>query len=177
MDTQPEPSSLASAAAGDLDAQKLTLERDKLAFEIRKFESDQTNRKLEARKLAAEVLQLRRPWYWKAAYLGPLSTITVAIVGGLIASGTDFLKDDVIKINKDRDKLSQDVQGLRSIQTQLSAQNAGLEESEKRRNGPRCRHAGDRRIGLAGSQESHDHTIDRVLRSRLRLVCGCPNLC
>jgi len=48
---------------GILNPQTLQLEKDKLAFEIRKFEADQTKRRYEESKLQEELRELCRPWY------------------------------------------------------------------------------------------------------------------
>ena len=111
---------------GGLEAQKLQLERDKLAFEIRKFDADEVKRQNEAAKLAEKVRELRRPWYQKPAYIGPLATITVAVVGGFIAFGTDVFKSNVIALRGERDQLSKAVNDLGSAKARLAGQNASL---------------------------------------------------
>jgi hypothetical protein len=118
MAAQHEASS--NSPTGDLEAMRLKLERDKHDLEVRKFEADQLKRELEARKLQEEVHEFQRPWYVKPAYVGPLSTVTIAIVGGLIAFGTDVFKSNVLTLRKDRDELTQSVSVLRQAQTKLS---------------------------------------------------------
>jgi hypothetical protein len=110
----------------DFESQKLQLEKDKLAFEIRKFDEDQTKREREAAKLEEEIRELRRPWYQKPSYLGPLATFTVAIIGGTIAFGTDVFKSNVFGLRNERNQLSRSVHDLNSDKTRLSADNAKL---------------------------------------------------
>src|ERR1700722_5546472 len=118
---------MANNADGDgLEIQKLQLEREKLAFEVRKFDEDQAKRELESTKLKEEVRELRRPWYQRPSYLGPIATITVAIIGGLIAFGTDVFKSNVVALRSERDQLSQNVKDLGSAKTKLSAENSKL---------------------------------------------------
>lgn len=112
--------------AGALEIQKLKLEQDKLALENRKFEAEQLKREREERKLDEEIIDLRRPWYRKSAYLGPLSTIVVAIVGGVIAFGTDVFKSNVITISSERNQLAQKVKELSSLKAELSISTARL---------------------------------------------------
>jgi hypothetical protein len=86
---------------------KHDLERDKLGFEIRKFEADQTKREFETDKLREELLELRRPFYRRPAlFLGPLSGVLVAIVAGFIAFGTDVLKTNVAALINTRAQLT-----------------------------------------------------------------------
>ena len=63
----------------DLEKQKLDLDRDRLALEIRKFEADQPKRELELSKLGEELKEIRRPWYIRSqrCFLGrfPLSSL------------------------------------------------------------------------------------------------------
>jgi len=56
--------------------------------------------------------------------LGPIATITIAIVGGLIAFGTDVFKSSVFALRSERDLLSQSVKDLSAAKAKLSADNA-----------------------------------------------------
>lgn len=110
----------------DFEQQNLQLEKDRLAFEIRKFDADQTKRQCEVEKLEEEIRELRRPWYKKAAYLSPIAAITVAIIGGMIAFGTDVFKSNVLALRSERDQLSQSVKDLTSAKNTLTAENDKL---------------------------------------------------
>src|ERR1035441_6067638 len=89
-----------------LEEQKLALERGKFEFQIRSWEADAIKRKLEAEKAQEEVNELRKPWFKKASYLGPIATITIAVAGGLIAFGTDVFKSKVTDLIQKRDDLT-----------------------------------------------------------------------
>ena len=114
----------------DFETQKLQLEKDKLAFEIRKYDEDQTKREREAAKLELEISELRRPWYKKPSHFGPLVTVSVMIIGGIIAFCTDVFRTNVFALRKERDLLSQSVRDLSSDKKKLSGDNATLRTAE-----------------------------------------------
>jgi hypothetical protein len=117
-----------SDGSEDVEIQKLRLERDRLAFETRKFDEDRPRREQELAKLSEEIRELRRPWYQRPSYLGPLATICVALVGGMIAFGTDVFKSNVIALRSERNHLAQSVRGLTSEKSKLSAENSALRQ-------------------------------------------------
>jgi hypothetical protein len=117
-----------SGIQGELDAsEKLRLDRDKLSFERQKYDEEATKRRLEAEKLEQEIRDLKRPWYGKPSYLQPLATLLVAIVGGVIAFGTDVFKSNLLTLQREREKLQAENEVLQGQAQSLSARiNADL---------------------------------------------------
>ena len=109
-----------------LEEQKLALERGKFEFQIRSWEADAIKRKLEAEKAQEEVNELRKPWFKKASYLGPIATITIAVAGGLIAFGTDVFKSKVTDLIQKRDDLTKQKGQLTTQVRDLSLSIKGL---------------------------------------------------
>ncbi len=113
----------------DFEKRKLKLEKEKLAFEKRKFDADEERRNLEAAKLREEVRETRKAWYRKPAYLTPVTTVIVAVIGGSIAFGTDVLKSNVVALRKERQELSPIVEALQKDYKTLSTEIRSLQKS------------------------------------------------
>ena len=106
----------------DLERQKFALEKCKLKLELQKYDDDKATRDLAREKAQEELRDLKKPWWKKPAYLSPMATIMVAIVGGLIAFGTDALKSNLPRLLSERQELSKKNMELRSKSSQLSDQ-------------------------------------------------------
>jgi hypothetical protein len=134
--SHPKPEQRTSSLEND----RLDLEKEKLAFDVRKFDADESKRKLEAEKLSEELRDLRRPWYKKPSiFLGPLSTVIVAIIAGIIAFGTDVLKMNVaalinkkMELSAENRKLSEEIAGkVLQLQKAIDDSQKRLQESER----------------------------------------------
>jgi hypothetical protein len=80
----------------EIDIRKVALDERRLDFEIRKYEDDKASRELAFQKATADLDKVKeditkvredirlakRPFYGNPAYLTPLATICVAILGG-----------------------------------------------------------------------------------------------
>ena len=90
----------------EIDALKVALDERRLEFEIRKYEDDKEAREISLEKAREDLRSGKRPFYGNPAYLGPLATICVALLGGFFAFGTNLLNSDVLKLKADRDALN-----------------------------------------------------------------------
>jgi hypothetical protein len=106
----------------DLEFRKLSLEEKKFAFEVQKHSEEKPLKDLEREKTAAELGELKKPWWRKAPYLAPVATISVAIVGGILAFGTDLLKSNVPKLLQQRQQLVDTNAALQKKETELAGQ-------------------------------------------------------
>jgi hypothetical protein len=97
---------------GDLDSRKLALDERRLEFEVSKYEQERGRRELDLEKAREELNALKRPFYKNPAYLGPLATICVAVLGGFFAFGTNLLNRNVVSLGDQKKHLEEQKDGL-----------------------------------------------------------------
>jgi hypothetical protein len=88
-------------------------------FERLEFEEEREKPALEVSKLEYETRRLGKPWYLDPFYLGPISTIAVALVGGLIAPGTNAFNRNILSLRMQRETLAEEAHSLTTLQARL----------------------------------------------------------
>jgi hypothetical protein len=114
----------------DVASRQISLDERKFEFEVKKYDEERSKRSAELKKLKLDVQEAKRPFYTKAAYLAPLATISVAILGGIFALSTDALKEGVNKLRRDKASLQTDNAKLTAGNGKLAGINAGLLEQQ-----------------------------------------------